>query len=104
MKNSTQLFKLVFIAILIISSNSCKKEDLITLNSTEKTLNYEDEFQIEAESNSLITYSVENEYHAEVSESGLVKARYVGETNIILQNAEDRKILKLMEIYLIEIL
>jgi len=96
MKNSTQLFKLVFIAILIITCNSCKKEDLITLNSTEKTLNYEDEFQIEAESNSLITYSVENEYHAEVSESGLVKARYVGETNIILQNAEDRKILKLI--------
>ncbi len=96
MKNSTHLFKLVFIAILIITCNSCKKEDLITLNITEKTLNYEDEFQIEAESNSLITYSVENEYHAEVSESGLVKAGYVGETNIILENAEDRKIIKLI--------
>lgn len=96
MKNSTQLFKLVFIAILIITCNSCKKEDLITLNSTEKTLNYEDEFQIQAESNSLITYSVENDYHAEVTESGLVKARYVGETNIILENAEDRKTFKII--------
>ena len=95
MKNSTHLFKLVFIAILIITSNSCKEEDVITLNITEKTLNYDDEFQIEAGSNSLITYSVQNEYHASVSETGLVKAQYVGVTNIILENAEDRKTVKI---------
>jgi len=98
MKTQTKLLRLVFIATLIIVLNSCDKDDkdLISLSVSEKTLNFEDEYQIEATSNSVITYTVENEYHAEVSETGLVTARFVGETNILLENAEDNKTFKVI--------
>lgn len=98
MRTLTNLFRIVFIATLIVSFNSCDKDDadLISLSITEKTLNFEDEYQIEATSVSPITYSVENEYNAEVSETGLVTARFVGETNILLENAEDKKTFKVI--------
>lgn len=98
MRTLTKFFRLVFIATLIVTFNSCDKddEDLISLSVSEKTLNFEDEYQIEATSNSVITYTVENEYNAEVSETGLVTARFVGETNILLENAEDNKTFKII--------
>lgn len=98
MRTLTNLFRIVFIATLIVSFNSCDKDDadLISLSVTEKTLNFEDEYQIEATSVSPITYSVENEYNAEVSETGLVTARFVGETNILLENAEDKNTFKVI--------
>ncbi len=98
MRTLTNLFRIVFIATLIVSFNSCDKDDvdLISLSVTEKTLNFEDEYQIEATSVSPITYSVENEYNAEVSETGLVTARFVGETNILLENAQDKNTFKVI--------
>lgn len=74
---------------------SCSKDDevdkLITLESSAKTLFFGDEYQIEATSNTPILYSSEDEYHAHVSEPGLVTARFIGETNIVLSNGNDRK-------------
>ena len=72
-----------------------KEPDLISLNETSKTLSYKDEYQIEAKSNSKITYLSENKYHAEVSESGFVKANRIGETNILVSNSEDSKSVKI---------
>ena len=76
---------------------SCSKDntDNIGLTTSEKTLNYGDTYQIEATSESTISYTVENEYHASISETGLVTAGYVGETDITLSNAEDSKVFKL---------
>lgn len=98
MKNTISFWGLAFIAVLIVSSNSCKKDDddSISLSVSEKILNFGDKYQIEASSSSKITYSVENEYNAEVSETGVVTAKYIGETNIILENAEDKKTLKII--------
>lgn len=98
MKTKTFFFRLVFIVIPIVIFNSCNKDDkdLISLNISEKILNFGDEYQIEATSNSVITYTVESEYSAKVSETGLVTARFIGETNISLENAEDKKIFKII--------
>jgi hypothetical protein len=77
----------------------CSKEDdpdVISLKVSEKTLYHEDEYQIEATSKAAITYTVENEYHAEVSETGLITARFVGETNVLLSNGEDTKNFKVI--------
>lgn len=66
----------------------CQKNDpnAITVNQREITLHYGDEWQIEAKSASQITYTSKNEYHAGVSEEGLVTARFVGSTEIELSN------------------
>lgn len=86
--------KVVFLlgAVLTLFSGCSKEEDkLITLLSSEKTLYYGDEYQIEATSNTPILYSSEDEFHANVSESGLVTAMFVGETHIVLSNGKDTK-------------
>jgi hypothetical protein len=74
---------------------SCSKDDevdkLITLDSSAKTLYFGDEYQIKATSNTPLLYSSEDEYHASVSEPGLVTARFVGETNVVLSNGNDTK-------------
>lgn len=90
--------KIVLLTLLVIAVISCdkEKEDLILLNETVIILNFGDEYQIEAMSISEITYSSENEYHAIVSEDGLVSARFVGETNIVLSNNEDAKTIKIV--------
>lgn len=77
----------------------CSKDDdgdPISLKETEKTLYHDNEYQIEAESKSGITYSSEDEYHANVSASGLVTAMFVGETNIVLKNNEEQKKVKII--------
>lgn len=45
-----------------------------------------DSKQINATSDLKLNYSVEDEYYASVSESGLIDAKRVGETNIIVRN------------------
>jgi hypothetical protein len=77
----------------------CSKDggiDVISLEVSEKTLYYGDKYQIEAISKATIVYSVENEYHAEVSETGLVSARFIGETNILLSNGENSQTFKVI--------
>lgn len=66
-----------------------EKKDIIQLLSANPTLYYDDEFQIEATSVAPITYKTENEYHATVSASGLVTAKRIGSTSIILDNGSD---------------
>jgi len=87
------LSSLLIASIFIIGcqKEKVKEPDLILLNTSEKQMYHNDTYQIDAQSISKITYSSGNEYHAKVSESGLVNARFVGETNIILKNDEDTK-------------
>jgi hypothetical protein len=67
----------------------CKKEnDDIALSVSKTYLYYDDTYQIEATSDFPVTYVSENEYHAKVSDAGLVTARHIGETNIILSNGK----------------
>ncbi|GHA31756.1 hypothetical protein GCM10007103_11750 [Salinimicrobium marinum] len=89
MKKSTSCL-LVYLFFL---SLSCYKDDEpkngITAENIEQDLYFGDEFQIEASSNTPITYATNEEYHARVSESGLVTAGFVGETFITLSNDND---------------
>jgi len=86
---------LVLLAVVLpLVLAGCSKDDepdVISLEVSEKTLYSGDKYQIEATSKAAINYTVENEYHAEVSETGLVTARFVGETNVLLSNGEDTK-------------
>jgi len=90
--------KKIYLIILFFAAMwSCKKDepDLIELSTTEITLNYGDEYQIEAKSKSSILYIVEDEYHGVVTLDGLIMARFVGETNVLVSNGEDLKYIKL---------
>lgn len=91
-----KLFALFLISVLFVGCNERQKQepDVIILNERGKTLFYDDEYQIQAVSNSEISYKSDNEFHAFVSDEGLVTARHVGETNILLSNAEDSKSFK----------
>ena len=97
-----KFFAKVAIAICLAGTtmfSGCNKDNnsnIISLKVSETTLYHDDEYQIEATSNSKITYSSENEYHARISESGLVTAMFVGETNILLSNSEDSKTFKVI--------
>lgn len=74
---------------------SCSSDDDnkngISLSETSTTLKSAKTYQINATSDTKITYAVENEYHAKVSDSGLVTAGKIGETDIILTNGDDTK-------------
>ncbi len=82
---------------MIAAFISCgeKIDKSITLTSTDQAMHFDDEFQIIASSVSPIRYTSEDEYHAKVSESGLVTAGKVGETNIVLSNGSDSRKLKI---------
>jgi hypothetical protein len=71
-------------------------DKLIQLKSSEQTMHYGDEFQIQATSVTPIAYTSENEYHAKVSSSGLITAGRVGETYIVIDNGEDLKKIKVI--------
>lgn len=98
MKISSHFLNLLLIATLIITLSSCKKEkaDLISTNILEKTFYYEDEYQIEATSKSTISYTVENEYHATITQTGYLTAGRIGETTVSINNAEDQKKFKVI--------
>lgn len=66
----------------------------ISLNETEISLYKDDEYAIQAISETPLTYTSDNEYHAIVSNNGLVKARYVGTTTINISNSSEIKHLK----------
>ena len=76
---------------------SCSKEDSneISLSESSVTLHFGDEYQIVASSETDITYKVKDDYHATVTGTGFVTARYIGETDITLNNEEDTKVFKL---------
>lgn len=64
------------------------------MSSTELTLKFGEEHKINATSTSPIIYQSSDEYHATVSNSGLIDARFVGDANISLSNADDSKSIK----------
>lgn len=87
----------LFMATVIFAS--CSKEEEkspeIILERDNATLTFGDEFQIKATSDYDLTYKSEDENHAEVDENGLVKATFVGETNIVVSNTETSKKVKI---------
>ncbi|WP_088656221.1 Ig-like domain-containing protein [Geofilum rhodophaeum] len=90
--------KKIVLALMVVLLAACGKDespDVISLNDSEVPLYYGDNYQIEAESRSSVTFESENDYHASVTTDGLVTARYVGETNISISNAEDSKLLRI---------
>lgn len=98
MKKLKSYLELVILAsLLMLSFTSCETEasHQISLSVTQKTLHYQDEFQIKATPSQNINYIVEDNYHASVSASGLVTAKYVGKTRIFLRHASEEKIFNL---------
>lgn len=79
-------FLLPIIVLMAVMFSACenKANDTISMATIEVTLNYEDTYQIQATSTSpnALTYTSQDEFHATVSETGLVTAGRVGETNI----------------------
>lgn len=98
MKTFTNSLCLLLITVLVFTLSSCEKEkaNLISVTVLEKTFNFEDEYQIEATSKSAISYTVENEYNAKITQTGYLTAGRVGETTISLNNSEDQKTFKVI--------
>lgn len=92
MKTFTNSLCLLLITVLVFTLSSCEKEkaNLISVTVLEKTFNFEDEYQIEATSKSAISYKVDNEYHATITQTGYLTAGRVGETTISLKNTHPR--------------
>ncbi len=92
----TKLFTLSALACALIFSGCSKDEDQSILLKTNSpiVLNAKQTATIEASSSQPITYKSKNEFHATVSNSGLVTGRYVGETEIHLSNGRDSKVIK----------
>lgn len=74
------------IIALTLGCSSKDEPDVIELSSSELSLTKGDEKNLNAKSQSSITYKSENDFHALVTQSGLVTANYVGSTNISLVN------------------
>lgn len=90
MKNFLFLFTCTLFLLNSCSSDDDNKNG-ISLSETSTTLKSTKTYQIKATSDTKITYAVENEYHAKVSESGLITAGKIGDTDIILTNGDDTK-------------
>ena len=86
------LAALVMAAVIFASCKEEEKSPEITLEKDSVTLTSGGEFLINATSDYDLTYKSEDNYHATVDEKGLVTARYVGETNIVVSNSENSKI------------
>ncbi|PXV68997.1 Ig-like protein group 2 [Dysgonomonas alginatilytica] len=93
MKKSILLF-LAF-PLFLVSCGSDDDNNSITLKESEKSLNNTQTYQIEATSDTKLSYLSENEYIAKVSESGLVTAGKVGEANILVSDASSSKKVKI---------
>lgn len=88
-KNFT-LAALLLVAIL----SSCSKDENQTIQVTTKSpmvLNYKQTANIDAVSTQPISYNPENEFHAKVSNTGVITAQHVGETRVNLTNGSDSK-------------
>lgn len=90
MKNLT----LIIATVLPFLFFSCS-DNKLELTGDSATLYFGDEYQIKAESKSDIAYESLNEYHAVVSETGLVTARFVGNTDIAVTSGNAKKMFHL---------
>lgn len=91
----TSLAALVMAAVIFASCKEEEKSPEITLEKDSVTLTSGDEFLINATSDYDLTFKSEDEYHAKVDEKGLVTAKYIGETNIVVSNSENSKKVKI---------
>jgi hypothetical protein len=96
LSNVRNVLLVVILPLMLVNCTDGEDPNVISLKVSEKTLYKHDQYQIEASSKTPITYTVENEYHALVSETGLVTAMFVGETHVFLSNGEDTKNLKVI--------
>ena len=89
------LAALVMAAVIFASCKEEEKSPEITLEKDSVTLTSGGEFLINAISDYDLTYKSEDNYHAKVDEKGLVTAKYIGETNIVVSNSENSKKVKI---------
>ena len=80
------------------NSGNSNSNETITLNEIEVSLYKDDEYDIKAISELPLIYTSDDEFHALVSNSGVIKARYVGSTIINVSNSEETKHLKVIVI------
>ena len=89
------LAALVMAAVIFASCKEEEKSPEITLEKDSVTLTSGGEFLINATSDYDLTFKSEDENHAKVDEKGLVTAKYIGETNIVVSNSENSKKVKI---------
>ena len=89
----TKSFTLAILLLVAILSSCSKDEDQTIQVSTKSpmVLNYKQTANIDAVSTQPISYNSENEFHAKVSNTGVITAQHVGETRINLANGSDSK-------------
>jgi len=81
---------LLFLSVILILSGCDKETDSVfTINTTPKNLYAGDSLQLDVSSTNDVSYSVENEYYASVSDKGLIKARKVGTTIVNVSSGEE---------------
>lgn len=76
----------VVLMVCVLGMMSCKRDYLNVKNGSYVRLYHDETHQIDAEAESIITYSSNDNYHAEVNAQGLVTANYVGKANVTLTN------------------
>ena len=87
MKKTFSIIALLSVYIL----TSCSNDDsnaIVVNTKTPVVLNYEKTLQIDATSESPMTYESENRFHADVDSKGVITGGHVGETNIIISNGK----------------
>ncbi len=82
-------FPVLALAICLVTFSGCHKEKLIQLETHSVNLYHNETYKIPAECENPITYSVDDAYHATVSQNGTVTANHVGGTTIHLESEDD---------------
>lgn len=91
----TLAYLLILALPIFIFSCSDDDNDGISLKSSnDVTLHSGETHQIQASSDHTITYISENVSHAMVSSSGVITARLIGETRVLLDNGNESKVVK----------
>lgn len=90
MKTKLLLSAMVLSLAFVGCSKDDDGDDIITLKDTQKVLHYGDTYQIEAQSRASVSYASEDEFHAKVTETGVVTAKHVGETKVRVSNGTYR--------------
>jgi len=85
------LFLLLTPIVFISCSTDDNYSNNIFVKESGTTLKNGKTYKIIATSDNKISYESENEYHAKVSDSGLITAVCIGETNIIVSNGTTSK-------------
>ena len=94
MKSKILAFSALMIAVVLTSCSSDDDKGIILKTKSPIVLNSKQTATIEATSTKSISYKSKNEFHATVTNSGLVTAMFVGETEILLSSGSDTKLIK----------